>query len=181
MARPLMVCAAIAAFVSLAVGAQELRIECYEESGRLLVPIRAIGEALGATVRYGGWGGDLAVEPGVGSSFGTPMPELSLIFTHLGEKPPGMRGAVEVCRGGHTVILVENHRTAYRYDENLELDVPPRNVAGHVYLPLRFVAETLGRTVDYQGDRIVLTSDGQDDVVLLIQSRSPVTDRWRQE
>ena len=61
-----------------------------------------------------------------------------------------------------------NRRTAIVNGEEYSLDVPPRLIDGATFVPLRFVAESTGLTVDYQGDQVVIKdADGATLVVYL--------------
>ena len=107
-------------------------IDRVEESGRMLVPLRGVFEAVGATVDWTAASQEIDIA--------------------LGPKAINMRV-------NYPIALVNGAQVA--------LSVPPRNLSGRVHIPLRFAGEALGRTVDYQGDRIVLTG-GVPIVVLLI-------------
>ena len=49
-----------------------------------------------------------------------------------------------------------NRREAIANGTRVRLDVPPRLLGGSTYVPLRFVAEATGDTVDYQGNQVVI-------------------------
>ncbi|HYG59328.1 MAG TPA: copper amine oxidase N-terminal domain-containing protein [Symbiobacteriaceae bacterium] len=87
------------------------------EEGRTLVPMRAIFEALGATIT---WNGDTqeirATSPG-----GTE------VYLKVGSKAALVNGQVRL------------------------LDVPPKIVEGRTLVPVRFVSESLGAKVDWEG------------------------------
>ena len=55
-----------------------------------------------------------------------------------------------------TMTLWVNRRYAIVNGKEYTLDVPPRLIDGSTYVPIRFVAESTGLTVDYQGDRVVI-------------------------
>lgn len=63
-------------------------------------------------------------------------------------------------RGGSISMWVNDH-TAYVNGSRHQLDVPARLVGGRVHVPLRFVGEALGGTVDYIVDYVDITVDGQ--------------------
>ncbi|MEW6573430.1 MAG: stalk domain-containing protein [Bacillota bacterium] len=86
------------------------------EQGRTLVPLRAIFEALGATVDWDG-----------------------TTRTVTGRK------------GTTTVKLVVGQKTAYVNGEAVTLDVPARIISGRTMVPLRFVGESLGARVEWDG------------------------------
>ncbi len=53
---------------------------------------------------------------------------------------------------GNRMILVLNSKTAYYNEEEYELDVEPQAINNRTLLPLRFVAEKFGFSVDWDGD-----------------------------
>ena len=55
-----------------------------------------------------------------------------------------------------TLVMWINRREAISNGTRVKLDVPPRLLLGSTYVPLRFVAETTGDTVDYQGNQVVI-------------------------
>jgi len=62
---------------------------------------------------------------------------------------------------GATIVQVAvGSRTAWVNGERRTLDVEPREVAGRIMIPLRFVAESLGVSVDYDGpsDTVVIVT-----------------------
>jgi len=88
--------------------------------GRTLVPLRAVFEALGATVEY---------------------------------KPASRE--IKATKGEQLIYLTIDFEWAIVYKNeisgtNVELDVPPTIINGRTYVPLRFVSESLGCTVDYE-------------------------------
>jgi hypothetical protein len=89
------------------------------ERGRMLLPARAVFEALGAAVDY-----------------------------------DARRKKIVVRRGAHSATLALGSRAASADGRNVELDAPPRVARGRTFVPLRFIAETLGDAVDYDGTRV---------------------------
>ncbi len=81
-------------------------------SGRLLVPLRAIFEALGATVSYSG-------------------------------------GTIRAIRGSTNLELSLGSDQAIINGQRSTLDVPAQAVFGRTLVPLRFVGEAFGATVNY--------------------------------
>jgi len=79
---------------------------------------------------------------------------------------------VHVVGGGNDVWMWVNNTGAVLNGYDVYLDVPPRNIGGRVHIPLRFLGESLGRTVQYLGDRVVLSSATAVDVVLHLSSGS---------
>lgn len=96
------------------------------ESGRTLVPLRAIFEELGAQVDWN-----------------------SANQTITGTK------------GNSTIKLVVGNTTAVVDGKEVKMDVPAKVVNGRTLVPTRFVAESLGAVVEWDGaDRIVkVTAD----------------------
>ncbi len=107
-----------------------------EEGGRMLVPLRGVFEAVGATVDW-----------------------------------KGATQEIDIAMGATAISMQVNNAIATLNGAQVTLDVPPRNVAGRVHIPLRFAGEALGRTVDYKGDHIALTG-GVPIVMLLISGEA---------
>lgn len=93
------------------------------EQGRTLVPVRFVAEALGAQVSWN--------------------PEQQQVTVAL---PPRRDGA------GTAIILTIGQELARVGGIEVLLDVPAQIVEGRTFVPLRFVAETLGATVDWDGE-----------------------------
>jgi hypothetical protein len=85
------------------------------QRGRVLLPARAVFEALGAEVDY---------DPATGH--------------------------VDIRRGAHFVRVTTGSNRAQIGTQTITLDVAAQVYNGHTYLPIRFVAESLGGMVDYQ-------------------------------
>ena len=105
------------------------------ENGRVLVPMRAIFEALGAVVDY---------------------------F-------PGESRIVARRRGTIVRMRLGTNRGSVNEDL-LRLDVPPTAYDGRTLVPLRFGAEALGASVNYDSYRQLVTID---------DARAPITDNPR--
>jgi len=88
--------------------------------GRTLVPLRAVFEALGATVDY--------------------KPATKSIKATKGEQ------LVMLTIDSKWAIVYKSEFDG----TNVELDVPPTVIDGRTYVPLRFVSEALGCKVDYE-------------------------------
>lgn len=86
-----------------------------EVSGRVLLPMRMVFEALQATV---GW--DAATQ------------------------------TADATRGNTTVKMTINSPTAYINERPVVLDVAPRLIKGHTYVPVRFPAEAFGAQVGWE-------------------------------
>lgn len=80
----------------------------------------------------------------------------------------GSTQSIDITVAGTTINMRVNQPVAMVNGAQVALDVPPRNVGGHVHIPLRFAGEALGKSVDYQGDHIVLSGGTSPTVVLLI-------------
>ena len=100
----------------------EIWVDRVEESGRVLVPLRGVFEAFGASVNWDG-----------------QMREIEIL-----------------CSGNQIVMYVNDHN-AYINGNRYYMDVPPRIVRSRTYVPLRFVGEALGGTVDYIGSYVDIT------------------------
>jgi len=125
---------AIALVVGTAHATVTTWINRVEESGRLLVPVRGVFEALGASVDWSSY--DMGVT---------------------------------VFYQGRAISMWVNNPEAMIESTPYYLDVPPRNIGGHVYIPLRFVGEAMGKAVDYHGDRVVISSGGSAELILMIR------------
>jgi len=90
--------------------------------GRILVPLRAIFEALGAGVDWN---------------------EATRVIT--------------ATKDGTTVVLTIGSNTATVNGQSVTLDVPPQVIDGRTLVPLRFVAESFGVTVDWDGSTRTVT------------------------
>jgi len=76
--------------------------------------------------------------------------------------------SIDITMAGTSIHMQVNNATAMVDGTPVMLDVPPRNLAGRVHIPLRFAGEALGKTVNYRGDHIVLSGGMSPKVVLLI-------------
>ncbi len=96
------------------------------ESGRTLVPLRAIFEKLGAAID---WNGDTQT--------------------------------VTASKDGTTISLTIGDTNAVKNGETITLDVPSKLVNGRTLVPVRFIADSFGVNVDWDGDmqRVLLTSN----------------------
>lgn len=63
--------------------------------------------------------------------------------------------AVRAFTAGHTVTLVAGSKRAWRDDEEVTLDQEPLLIEGRLYVPVRFAAEALGGSVEWDGERQV--------------------------
>ena len=99
----------------------EFDVNPFIEDGRTLVPMRAIFEAVGATVT---WDNETRVA--------IALYEIDGVQNHI---------ALQI---DNTVAHVNETKT--------ELDVPARIVGDRTFVPLRFVSETIGKTVTWNQD-----------------------------
>ncbi|NPV90157.1 MAG: hypothetical protein HPY50_05220 [Firmicutes bacterium] len=96
-------------------------------NGRVLVPVRFVAEALGATVEWNG--------------------ASSSVFI----KTPDAQNAPVVDSGASPAVrLFVNGR-------QIAADVPPQNIGGRILVPIRFVAEALGAEVNWDGPNNLVT------------------------
>ncbi|MCD6359761.1 MAG: copper amine oxidase N-terminal domain-containing protein [Armatimonadetes bacterium] len=79
---------------------------------------------------------------------------------------------IDITMTGTSIRMQVDNSTAVVNGNRMALDVPPRNVEGRVYIPLRFAGEALGKRVDYRGDHIVLAGGSGPNVVLLISGEA---------
>jgi len=79
--------------------------------------------------------------------------------------------AVHITSADTVVVISVGETDASINDELVTLDVPARIWDACLLVPVRFVGEALGRVVSYQGDRVVLESATDEDIVLRIASR----------
>lgn len=105
-----------AAQISVLVNGKTLTMDTppVQEQGRVLVPMRAIFEAIGAAVK---WDGETQTVTGT--------------------------------KDGTTVVLKIGQNTALVGSKNVTLDVPAKMLGSRTMVPLRFVGESLGATVDW--------------------------------
>ncbi|GEM_PF-4610858 len=80
----------------------------------------------------------------------------------------GYDRSVEVAHGSDFITMWVNNHTAMVNGYEAYLDVPPRNISGRVHIPLRFVGEALGRTVNYTGNTVYIAAPGAEDIILHI-------------
>lgn len=99
----------------------EFDVNPFIEDGRTLVPMRAIFEAIGASVT---WDGET---------------RLAIALYQINGEP------------NHIALQIDN-KTAHVNDSKVELDVPARIVGDRTFVPLRFISETIGKTVTWNQD-----------------------------
>lgn len=101
------------------------------EDDRTLVPMRAIFEAIGASVT---WDEETQTVYGIKTD---ENGEISLVVLQIGSE------------------------AAYKNSEEITLDVPAKIVGDRTFVPLRFVAEALDANVEWDGDNysVIITTD----------------------
>ena len=99
----------------------EVDVNPFIEDGRTLVPMRAIFEAIGASVT---WDQE--------TRLALAVYQIDGVTHHIG-------------------LQIDN-KTAYVNEVQTELDVPARIVNDRTFVPLRFVSETIGKTVTWNQD-----------------------------
>lgn len=120
----------------------------FAAEGRVLVPFRAIFEALGAAV---GW--DEKSSTALGRKGQT------CIFI----QPDNKNALIFILKPEFTdlQITAENLEQAVESTKAITLDVPAMNKNGRLLVPVRFIAESLGAKVDWDGNaRAVIISTG---------------------
>lgn len=100
----------------------EFDVKPFIENDRTLVPLRKIFEAVGADVNW-----DEATR--------------TVVVRHTKNGEPVM-----------FALQIDNTRAFINNDEEYILDVPARIVDDRTFVPLRFVAETLGNKVEWDAD-----------------------------
>ncbi|MBC5810333.1 MAG: hypothetical protein GIW95_05720 [Candidatus Eremiobacteraeota bacterium] len=119
-----MIAVALATALSISLNGSPLHADAppLERNGRVLLPARAVFDALGAAVDY--------------------------------------RGAsqhIDIRRGKHFVRVTLGSDRALVDGRTVRLDAPARVYDGRTYVPLRFVAQALGASVEYDGALRVVT------------------------
>ena len=84
----------------------------------------------------------------------------------------GARQQVTARRGGLTVVLWVGRRQAAVNGQARPLDVAPVVISGHTFIPLRFVAESLGDRVQWNPQTWQVTVYDQNRVGILPVSRT---------
>ena len=115
-------------------------------SGRTMVPLRAVFEALNADVRF-------EREEGQASAN---------IWIYKDKKTIGLSMNMTTGQGWPATYVIDNS-TGTEKRSNIYLDSPPYLYGGRTMVPLRFIAESFGANVDYNNGvvRIVTQGSGQ--------------------
>ena len=106
----------------ITVNDKPLEVAPISQNGRVLVPMRAIFESLGARLNYDE-------------------------HTHT----------ITADGNGHAVQLQIGNQSALVDSRSVSLDVPARIVGASTYVPLRFVAQSLGAVVGYDNASSLVT------------------------
>lgn len=128
--------------------------------GRVLVPLRALGEALGAEVHW--------ERCSRGASFGTtPVDSRHGTLNDMSGNDSGWCARVE--KGRQTAYLYPERRAAFVEDRlwagdiqefTFELDVPAIIDQGCMFVPLRFVADLFGQELSWEAESRTVTLAG---------------------
>ena len=126
---------AMAADITVTLDGEVVDVESYGSpativEGRTLVPLRAIFEALGASVVW-----------------------------------DNVTRTVTSVKGADTVQLTVGSDTFYKNDEPITLDVPAQIIEGRTMVSARFVAESLGCKVDWDGNTktVIITAEKKEE------------------
>ena len=74
---------------------------------------------------------------------------LRKVFNALGAEVTYEKGVISAIRGKQNIVLSPNQKSARIDGQDVELDVPPMLIETVTYVPLRFVAQALGDSVNY--------------------------------
>ena len=81
----------------------------------------------------------------------------------------GAKKAATVTNGYTTIVLKENTKQAQVDGKNVNLDVAAKTQNGRMYIPARFIAETVGFKVDYKSEVVNITTNRVKDTDAFIQ------------
>lgn len=115
-------------------------------SGRTMVPLRAVFEALNADVRFEREEGHTSAN----------------IWIYKDKRTIGLSMDMTTGQGWPATYVIDNS-TGTEKRSNIYLDSPPYLYGGRTMVPLRFIAESFGANVDYNNGvvRIVTQGSGQ--------------------
>lgn len=130
----------VMSFSSSAIAAEDISIEIKNKKlqtdnapiivqGRVLVPLRAVSESLGASIEW-------------------KQQQKTAIVTKWSK-----RASLTI---GKKIALVENSAAGEIFD--VPLDVTVRTIDNRVYVPLRFISQQLGYKVDYKNNTVTIKS-----------------------
>ncbi len=147
---------AMAADYTIEVNGQKLDTEVKVIDGRTLIPLRAVGEALGVQVKYD-----------------SPNNTVVLYLTDKSNQPNNIvvlylnTAKVDIAILGRTDIAIKDIQqkdpnevvNKYFYaEEGFELQVPPINDNGRVYVPVRFLCNLFSAPLQLDGNVIKIGS-----------------------
>ncbi len=119
------------------------------------VPLAAGAQAPPVTVVVGGQ--PVAFDQPPVERVGRVYVPLRGVFERLGATVVYEGGKIEATRGTTTVALQIGSQTAIVNGQQTALDAPPFLIGARTLVPLRFVAQALGATVDYDGTARTVT------------------------
>lgn len=82
---------------------------------------------------------------------GTTLVPMRAIFETLGATVDYSNGLITAAKGDTTIKLRINSKTATKNGQAITLALPAKTINGRTLVPLRFIAESLDKTVDYNG------------------------------
>jgi hypothetical protein len=128
----------------------------------LLATSLAAGAAAAGPVSVTLNGNALNLNPAPPERGGRVFVPLRGVFENLGASVVYASGAINATGRGHTVSLRIGSQQATVDGQQQTLDVAPFVIGASTYVPLRFVSQALGATVNYDGaNRVVaLSADG---------------------
>jgi len=132
---------AIAAEWTIEVNNKSVDAEVKIIEGRSLIPLRAVGEALGLDVA---WDGEKQAVYLVCTL--NNIDNVVVLYVPTATADIGIQGDSE---------STENNVNKYLYHEKgFEFEVPPSNIDGRVYVPVRFVCNLFGAPLQVDGNNI---------------------------
>ena len=106
-------------------------------------------------------GNPLNLNPAPTERAGRVFVPLRGVFENLGATVVYASGVINATGRGHNVSLRINSQTATVDGQQQTMDVAPFIIGASTYVPLRFVSQALGATVNYDGaNRVVALSNG---------------------
>ena len=125
-------------------------------SSALAIPALAAGPV---TVQLNG--NTLNLNPAPTERAGRVFVPLRGVFENLGASVVYQGGVINATGRGHNISLKINSQQATVDGQQQNLDVAPFIIGASTYVPLRFVSQALGATVNYDGaNRVVAISAG---------------------
>lgn len=96
---------------------------------------------------------------------------LRAIFESLGAEVEwdGETRTVTATRDNDIIKLTIDDLVAYKNDDSITLDAPPIIVEGHTMVPARFIAESFGLEVGWDGDSRIITIEKIDKTITPIE------------